>query len=210
MLQTILPETVTTVVADGVMWLNPLSEEEEKLIATAVSKRQREFRAGRNAARQALALRGQPQPNAILKSASGAPQWPTGIVGSITHTQDYCAVALADRAQHISIGIDVEQNVELQDDILTMVCTPAEREWVYKQRQENAVPWAKLCFSCKEAVYKAFNPLYDRFLEFHDVDLTFEVASKTFVAAVKGKAPVLLYGRFQVDSDYVYSSVVVE
>ncbi|WP_159048666.1 4'-phosphopantetheinyl transferase superfamily protein, partial [Streptomyces sp. NRRL F-4489] len=45
-----------------------------------------------------------------------------------------------------------------------------------------ATPWDRLLFSAKEAVYKACAPLAPRPLEFHDADITFDPAGRTFTA----------------------------
>src|SRR3712207_1286527 len=66
-----------------------LLPEEEGSVRTAGVKRRREFAAGRQCARRALAhlgFAGVPLP----ASADRAPCWPVGVCGSISHTELFC------------------------------------------------------------------------------------------------------------------------
>src|SRR5688572_21941564 len=68
---------------------------EEKLMEPWGKKRRRDFILGRNCARKALAALG--HGNAVIeRRGNGAPLWPDGIVGSITHTSGYAAALVAD------------------------------------------------------------------------------------------------------------------
>ena len=61
---------------------------EEDLIAKAEEQRRREFITARRCAREALATFGHAL--APIRSGSGRePQWPVGVVGSITHTANF-------------------------------------------------------------------------------------------------------------------------
>src|SRR5258708_8108427 len=94
MIPKLLSDEVLTVEADEACWRGSLLSLEESLVAKAVPKRRREFTAGRNCARRALAQLGYPD-FALLAGSHGQPLWPPGIAGSITHCDDYCAVAVA-------------------------------------------------------------------------------------------------------------------
>src|SRR4051812_19673514 len=71
---------------------------EERLVASASDKRRRDFALGRACAHQALAALGFDD-GAIAIRQNGAPLWPTGVLGSITHTHGYAA-ALVGEARH--------------------------------------------------------------------------------------------------------------
>ena len=71
-----------------------LFPEEEALVARSVDKRRREFTTARRCAREALARLGVP-PAPILPGERGAPRWPAGVVGSMTHCAGYRAAAVA-------------------------------------------------------------------------------------------------------------------
>ncbi|MFE1023876.1 4'-phosphopantetheinyl transferase [Streptomyces sp. NPDC058818] len=65
------------------------------------------------------------------------------------------------------MGIDAEESAPLPGDLLDLVALPAERDLVERLgAQSDAVPWDRLLFSCKEAVYKVWFPLAQRMLGF--------------------------------------------
>ena len=70
-------------------------EAERPIVKKAVEKRRREFSAGRTCARQALRELGCADAP-IVHNQNGAPLWPPGIVGSITHSNTYAAAVAAD------------------------------------------------------------------------------------------------------------------
>ncbi|WP_405845207.1 4'-phosphopantetheinyl transferase [Streptomyces platensis] len=73
-----------------------LFPEESQVIALAVDKRRREFTTARSCAREALRRLGHPTVP-IPRGRSGAPLWPAGVVGSITHCQGYRSAAVVER-----------------------------------------------------------------------------------------------------------------
>jgi 4'-phosphopantetheinyl transferase EntD len=65
--------------------------------------------------------------------------------------------------------------VPLPAGLLADVSLPGERELLRGlARQEPAVSWDRLLFSAKEAVYKAWFPLAERWLGFEDAELTID------------------------------------
>ncbi|GAB0104255.1 4'-phosphopantetheinyl transferase [Nocardia sp. JMUB6875] len=147
---------------------------EEHLIARAVEKRRRDFIGARYCAREALGQLGEPAV-AIGKTEGGAPAWPRGIVGSLTHCDGYRAAALAHRLRYRSIGIDAEPHAQLPDGVLDSVSLPAEREWLSAVLPGTGLHLDRLLFCAKEATYKAWNPLTGRWLGFEDAHITFTV-----------------------------------
>ena len=73
-------------------------EAERPFVKKAVEKRRREFSAGRTCARQALRELGCADAP-IVQDQNGAPLWPPGIVGSITHSNDTTRQQLLPSAQ---------------------------------------------------------------------------------------------------------------
>src|SRR5688572_22461211 len=124
-IETLFPSDVVTVRATAEMYDAPLFPEEEAVVAKAVEKRRREYAAGRAAARAALAKLGI-APVPIAASDDRAPEWPHGIVGSISHTKSCCAVALARAELYAGVGLDVEGAEPLKPDLLKMICTRDE------------------------------------------------------------------------------------
>ena len=154
---------------------------EEAQIARAVDKRRREYATARRCARDAMGRLGLP-PAAIIKDAKGAPQWPRGVVGSMTHTDGYRAAVLGFAMRVRSVGIDAEPHAPLPSDgVLAAVSLPEERDWLAAVGSgadggpagEGGVHWDRLLFSAKEATYKAWYPLTERWLGFEDAHITF-------------------------------------
>jgi 4'-phosphopantetheinyl transferase EntD len=159
-----------------------LFPEEEALLAKAVDKRRREFSTGRACARGALAALGVPRAP-ILRGERGAPQWPPGIVGSITHCAGYRAAAVAWERDVATIGLDAEPDEALPAGVLDRVSLPDERTRL--RGLAAAAPgtcWDRLLFSAKESVYKAWFPLARRWLGFEDADITINAEDGTFGA----------------------------
>ena len=144
---------------------------EEALLARAVEKRRREFATGRQCARSALGALGI-GPAPILPGQGGAPQWPSGIVGSITHCAGYRAAAVARASEVVTIGLDAEPAGSLPGEVLGLVTLPDERDRLRDlARDVPGVCWDTLLFSAKESVYKAWFPLARRWLGFNDADI---------------------------------------
>src|SRR5580698_7096299 len=96
--------------------------DEEPAVARAVAKRRRELAFGRACARRALGL-----DVAIPVGQGGAPIWPVGYAGSITHTDDYAAAAVVREGL---IGIDVESlahAARIPELLATVAITDGER-----------------------------------------------------------------------------------
>ncbi|WP_328397488.1 4'-phosphopantetheinyl transferase Npt [Nocardia sp. NBC_00416] len=172
MIETILPADVaSSELLDYPEDLAP-HPAEEHLIAKSVDKRRRDFIGARHCARLALAELGEP-PVAIGKGERGAPVWPRGIVGSLTHCDGFRGAALAHKMRYRSIGIDAEPHDTLPEGVLDSVSLPAEREWLHAT--DSALHLDRLLFCAKEATYKAWFPLTARWLGFEDAHITFTV-----------------------------------
>lgn len=145
---------------------------ERAAVANAVPKRVREFAAGRNCARRALASLGA-APIAIPMGKDRAPVWPSGYVGSISHSHGVCC-AVAARREHVeAIGVDVELASPLSDELANRVCRRDELDHVSDLPALAKGDWFKLVFSAKETLYKCYYPLARSFLDFQDVSIRF-------------------------------------
>ncbi|WBC15819.1 4'-phosphopantetheinyl transferase superfamily protein [Micromonospora sp. WMMA1998] len=189
--------------------------DEEPAVADAVPKRRQEFTTVRHCARRALARLGEP-PAAILPGARGAPGWPTGVVGSMTHCDGYRGAALARAGAVGSLGVDAEPHAPLPEGVLDAVALPAERARTAALRAARPeVCWDRLLFSAKESVYKAWFPLTGRFLDFAEADIAVD-PDGTFTARllvpgprVGGAELTAFDGRFLVDRGLVLTAVTV-
>ncbi|MGL4745144.1 MAG: 4'-phosphopantetheinyl transferase family protein [Dermatophilaceae bacterium] len=144
-----------------------LHPDEAAVVRAAVDARRREFAAGRACARsalEALGHRGIP----LVPGAAREPQWPAGLVGSITHGGGYSAAAVASSDRLLAIGIDVEPDAPLPAELDDIVMTDAERAAVEAlAARDPQTPWSRIVFSAKESVYKTWFPLCRRALWFH-------------------------------------------
>ncbi|MEU0072227.1 4'-phosphopantetheinyl transferase superfamily protein [Streptomyces sp. NPDC006332] len=177
MIAELLPGSVVTVEAYGhdEPATTGLYPEEEAVVAKAVRKRRREFAVVRSCARRAMEKLGVP-PQPVLPGERGAPQWPAGLAGSMTHCDGYGAAALVRVTDLASLGIDAEPDGPLPDGVLGAVALPAERERLLRLAQDRPGPhWDRLLFSAKESVYKAWFPLTGQWLDFSEADIEIDV-----------------------------------
>lgn len=137
-----------------------------------VAKRQAEYLAGRLCARHALAqLSGiQATPS---RGADGAPQWPQGTLGSITHSHGWAAAVVGDTSEWLGLGLDVEQIMptERAERLAGEILTPAERVRLDALPPEQQAERISLTFSLKESLFKALYPLVLRRFYFQDAEL---------------------------------------
>ena len=154
-----------------------LLPEEADIFAGSVVERRRATGAARILARELLCQLGCPRTTALPKSASGAPIWPTGIIGSLAHDPRFAIAAVGKRDDVAALGIDIEPAENLPFE-LDLIATPKERLSVISSRHGG-----RLLFTAKEAVYKAVYPLDKVFLEHHDVEIDFDACK----AIVRGR-----------------------
>ncbi len=188
-LRRILGAGVGIAVTDPTNPGGPLMPEEEPAIARAVESRRQEFTAGRVAARAALAQIGHP-PAAIPSAPDRSPIWPAGIVGSITHCADLC-IAITARQQTVQcLGIDIEPDTPLPPDMLSIICTAPERDWLAARPATKRAMLAKFLFCAKECAYKAIHPLTGKLITFQDMTVTPDADGTRFSARTEGVPPV--------------------
>jgi 4'-phosphopantetheinyl transferase EntD len=149
-----------------------LFPEELASVSKAVESRRQQFTAGRVLARRAWAELGLPA-TALLSDEQRVPRWPSGIVGTITHTHGWCAAAVAPANEISALGADVEAATPLELGLWERICRPEERHWLDRQTQAGVL--AKAVFSAKESIYKALYPNARRFLDFQAMRLELQL-----------------------------------
>ncbi|MGY0003391.1 4'-phosphopantetheinyl transferase family protein [Micromonospora sp. I033] len=212
----LLPPEVAVAVAGAADWTGALLPAERACLGErAVASRRRDFTAGRVCARRVLAGLGLPA-TPVPTGPDRAPVWPTGVVGAITHTRDYCAVAAARATEVRAVGIDAERHRELSTGVRRKVCLPEEEADL--ARFPGGVAWATVLFSVKETVYKVWHPLVGTWLDFADARVTLDPDAGRFTARIApariAAAPVTdppssISGRFTVDADLVRTAAVL-
>jgi 4'-phosphopantetheinyl transferase EntD len=160
-----------------------LLPEERPLCERAIDKRKREVATGRVLARQVLTALGYP-PQPILRSPDRAPIWPPGSIGTIAHEATLCIVAAARTTEVATLGVDVEANTPLQDNLHSMILVPPEARWLETQPPADRGQLAKLIFSAKETAYKTQYPQTKKMLEFTDVELKIDRTRRTFETSI--------------------------
>jgi len=181
-----------------------------------VAKRRLEFTTARGCARAALARLGQPAVP-ILPGLRGAPQWPPGVVGSITHCAGYRASAVARDREVVTVGLDAEPHDTLPAGVLQAVASPAEQARLAALATAGPdVCWDRLLFCAKESVYKAWFPLTRRWLDFEEACVDFDQASQTFTARLLVDGPVVngavltgFEGRWLIANGLIVTAIVI-
>jgi len=182
---------------------------EQLLIEKAVTKRRSEFSAGRCCARQALRALGRADAP-ILHDQNGAPLWPQGIVGSITHSSTYAAAALAEGSKLQGLGIDMETVSRVSSKITDKILTAAEKKTVQsladptEQQSRTA-----LYFSAKEAIYKCLHPLLQCRIGFKDARIECETDRRSLKIFMCPRIQSLLSGEDHMHGRYCYFNSTV-
>lgn len=180
-------------------------------LPSASPQRQQEFHAGRRAARRAMAKLDLP-PLAIPMSKDRSPEWPAGLVGSISHCQGACVAILARATQVRGLGIDVEPAADLPKDVWDTVLRADELRDIHRRPPATWGRAALQYFVAKEAVYKAQFPVSKSLFDFHAIRLT--ITRSDFVAefmiSVAGfEAGSVLQGTLVQTQGFVAAAVVI-
>jgi 4'-phosphopantetheinyl transferase EntD len=216
MIEELLPPLVVAVEARHDRADAQLFPQEQAVVDMAVEKRRREFATARTCARTALSKLGFPA-IAIPTGERGEPQWPAGVVGSITHCDGYRASAVARRKDIVTIGIDAEPNAALPDGLLGDIARPEELPGLSRLADRRPdVNWDRLLFSAKESVYKAWYPLARRWLGFEDAVVEIDPRAGAFQARLLVVGPQLsgvtlrgFSGRWMVRDGVIITTIVL-
>lgn len=109
----------------------------------------------------------------LAKAASGAPGWPDGWHGSLTHKDGWIGLALS-RDGSYSLGIDAEDVQRLKPGLESRILNAAESArldgWAAGKAEVRMAHLATF-FSFKEALFKAVFPLGRRMFYFPDAEI---------------------------------------
>ncbi len=167
-----------------------LDESEADLVTGVSARRRAQFTTGRHLAHQALdalGLRHEP----LLSTESGAPRWPAGVTGSISHARSLAATVVSNTSRYAGVGIDLEQSTRVSERVARRVLTQNELDLLHNPSQ------AAVLFSAKEAGYKAVNPLKGRYITFQEAEIDVDWELGQFTIRYLGSQPdnaVLEYG----------------
>ncbi|MDX2470140.1 MAG: 4'-phosphopantetheinyl transferase superfamily protein [SAR324 cluster bacterium] len=134
----------------------------EGKIAEAFSNQSRResFLAGRAAAHLGLDSQGFSR-LPILRSPKGAPLWPTGVKGSISHKGDLAvAVVLPKGSKFKAVGVDLETlTAEINPNILGKIASKTEQANLGLSDEVFGTKERQI-FTLKEAVFKCLHPVF--------------------------------------------------
>jgi 4'-phosphopantetheinyl transferase EntD len=176
-LHDLFPPTTLAAELLGAGDVTTLLPAEAQYVARAVAKRQQEFAAGRECSRLLLAQFGIVD-FALRVGDDREPLWPDALVGSITHTEHFCAVVVAEKTRLSAVGIDSEISGSVKPELWESICTDVERAWLDTLEVSQQAAAATLIFSAKEAFYKSQFPLMRQKLHFHDATVEPEWGSQ--------------------------------
>ncbi len=186
---------------------------EVRPMARMVPIRQRAYAAGRVAARDAMARLGHPV-RPVLMTPDRAPLWPSGLTGSISHSQSCCIATLGRTDQVRALGVDVEEDSDLDSDLVPTICTMAERAWLSAQPRAQTGLLGKLIFSAKECAYKCQYPLSKTLFGFEMLEITPDLDTGQFEATFLHDVPhfpaeTQLHGRFAIGDGLIVTAMAL-
>jgi 4'-phosphopantetheinyl transferase EntD len=184
-----------------------LDAREAGLVARAGERRRRDFALGRACARAALARHGI-EDAVVGRAGSGAPVWPPGMVGSITHTHGFAAALVGRHTAFRALGIDAERTGGMSAALAPRLFTAAERERLGAWADADRRRMATVLFSAKEACYKLLHPLTGWRLDFRRLEIAPGDGVFTAHHALAGIG--VLGGRFAIMDDLVVTTVALE
>ena len=184
----------------------------------AAPSRRLQFLAGRFCAAQALRALGVADwQQQLRRDVNGGPAWPTGIAGSITHTDGFVSAAVARTTDVEAIGIDTEQTISEPHarSVASVIAWPIEVA-AARACGLTRLEALTLVFSAKETIFKCLHPRVGQMFHFHDVRLV-DVNSleRTFQArVVKPLSPAfpsgtLLEGRFDIHNQWIHTGMTL-
>ncbi len=148
-----------------------LSAEECAESAAYKSKPRRdEYRRSRFLIRRLTGWRG-----SLAKTAAGAPSWPDGLVGSLTHKDGFVGVAFAPAKALLGLGLDAEDTHRLKPAFEPKILNAAESallDGLGRRYEARRLANLALIFSFKEALFKCHYPLGKKMFYFHDAEIT--------------------------------------
>lgn len=215
MLERIVPPRVAVSEMVGAGHPDPGFPEEWSVVAGAAQARRQQFLDVRGCAREGLVRLGRSRAP-LLPGHNGAPVWPDGVVGSLTHCEGYSGAAVAISGAVVAVGIDAEPSAALPDGVLELVADAGERTHLAGLTcAAGPMAWDRLLFSAKESVYKVWSPMTGQWLGFEDVVVRIDPRG-AFTArilrdglSVDGVDLTRLHGRWLASAGLLLTAVVV-
>ncbi len=213
-INTLIPDNIACEFTNENISLSEVYPAERQIIQNASKKRIQQFLAGRNCAHLAIKKLNFNNQQPILIGNNREPVWPSGLTGSITHINGYSVAVIASTKEISGIGIDIELNSKLNNNIIPNIQTNSE---IIRNGElslsDRILCINKLIFSAKESVFKFIYPFVLKYIKFKDVEIILDVETKTFKIFFLNlelsstfKNSVLI-GKFEVNQKYIATAV---
>lgn len=182
---------------------------EEAAVQRALPKRRREFAAGRAFARDALDALGIVVTD-LPRRPDGRAAWPDGVVGTITHTSQWCAAVVSNQGETLGLGIDIEEIGRMSPGAARQVLSKGEIDSCERSELGREVAWT-VRFSAKESIYKCLYPQVLRYIGFDEAEIELRNDGRWLARLEEALVASLprsshLYGRYQITPDHVITS----
>jgi enterobactin synthetase component D len=140
-----------------------------KLKNTFSHERKAEFIAGRYCAVKILNSIGIIKKD-IFSNEDGTPNWPTDILGSITHAKNYVSVSISNNPNLLGLGRDSEFifSKTLKKEVGSTIVQNGEMDYSKGFSEEEFITFV---YSAKESLFKALYPLTKTFFDFDEVEM---------------------------------------
>lgn len=140
-------------------------------IARAANKRQAEYFAGRWLAAKVMENFGI-RNFKLSADTRGCPQWPEGLLGSLSHGDDHVQCCVGERKHFRAIGIDVQALIteDAARKLQMRILSSAERD-LLAQSELPLNTAVAMSFSAKESIYKAIYPIVRRYFGYRSAEL---------------------------------------
>ncbi len=170
--------------------------------------RRQEFATGRACARLALESLGV-KAESIRQRFDRVPEWPRGVVGSITHCPGFYAAAVSRSSTISGLGIDAEPISRNDRMPLHRICGPDELEHALLGKEAPSRFGNILRFVAKESAYKCLFPDLPDNTGFSDVVISFDI-NNFFKATVdlEGQKSILAIGRWAIRNNLAFAAAI--
>jgi len=171
------------------------------------------FELGRRAARKALLSLGAPD-TPLGRRDDGAPIFPAGFLGSISHTVHegtVYAVGAASLASAVcALGVDIERFRSPRVGLLERIGSAQEIQWANERDTERRTI---TIFSAREALYKAVRPFYGYPMRYEETELRWDETRGGFSATTllprSNLKQVESFVGVRVDTSFVVTGVAI-
>ena len=106
-----------------------------------------------------------------MKCQSGAPMWPDGVAGSISHSQKWAGALVGSISSYHSIGLDIESIGRVTQDLWHLFFNDQEIDFLKSRSAKYQELFSTILYSMKEAFFKMQFQLTQKFIEFKDCEI---------------------------------------